>query len=30
VQASSKNGVLELRVPKVMKAEPKRIDVKIN
>jgi HSP20 family protein len=30
VQASSKNGVLELRVPKVVKAEPKRIEVKIN
>lgn len=30
VQANSKNGVLELRVPKVMRMEPKRIDVKIN
>ena len=30
VQASSKHGVLELRVPKVAKAEPKQIEVKIN
>lgn len=30
VHANSKNGVLELRVPKVAKAEPKRIEVKIN
>ena len=30
VQAHSKHGVLELRIPKVAKAEPKRIDVKIN
>ena len=29
VEASSKNGVLELRVPKVTKPEPKRISVNV-
>lgn len=30
VQASSKHGVLELRVPKSTKAEPRRVEVTIN
>jgi HSP20 family protein len=30
VQASSKHGVLELRVPKIAKPEPKRVEVTIN